>query len=379
MGLEYTGIYRVPGNNALVSSLQEHLNKGLDINSGDERFQDLNVISSLLKSFFRKLPEPLFTDDKYSCFIEANRIEDADTRLKTMKKLIHSLPDHYFHTLKFLVEHLRRVADYSEKNKMEPRNLALVFGPTLVRTSEDNMMDMVTHMPDRYKIIETLILHCDWFFSDGQLDKEEKVPEHESVSSPVPNIDHLLCNIGRTGGPGDCQDSTIDSLKLKISFSPKKDPNATELVSALTRKRKISPSNDHPEISLEENLEHEPVKSSNLRQTDGERNSIDSKRDGQIEGQTSQEGTDQEDVAIKEALERENEAQLEAQTVPRPLRQSAGMRRGRRLLRPHSFHLLQPPYDTPASLPTHPPEQGLEAQHGYLAPGFLLFTPQASM
>ena len=43
--------------------------------------------------------------------------------------------------------------------QMEPRNLALVFGPTLVRTSEDNMTDMVTHMPDRYKIVETLILH----------------------------------------------------------------------------------------------------------------------------------------------------------------------------------------------------------------------------
>lgn len=42
---------------------------------------------------------------------------------------------------------------------MEPRNLALVFGPTLVRTSEDNMTDMVTHMPDRYKIVETLIQH----------------------------------------------------------------------------------------------------------------------------------------------------------------------------------------------------------------------------
>ncbi|XP_032354555.1 LOW QUALITY PROTEIN: rho GTPase-activating protein 23 [Camelus ferus] len=62
-GLESTGIYRVPGNNAVVSSLQEQLNRGPgDINLQDERWQDLNVISSLLKSFFRKLPEPLFTD-----------------------------------------------------------------------------------------------------------------------------------------------------------------------------------------------------------------------------------------------------------------------------------------------------------------------------
>ncbi|XP_032430627.1 rho GTPase-activating protein 23-like isoform X7 [Xiphophorus hellerii] len=209
-GLEYTGIYRVPGNNAMVSSLQEHLNKGLDINTAEERWQDLNVISSLLKSFFRKLPEPLFTDDKYNSFIDANRIEVADDRLKTMKKLIHDLPDYYYHTLKFLVSHLKMVADHSEKNKMEPRNLALVFGPTLVRTSEDNMTDMVTHMPDRYKIVETLILHHDWFFCDGELDQDNMVPEGKQDIQPVPNIDHLLSNIGRPGMPGDASAQTLD-------------------------------------------------------------------------------------------------------------------------------------------------------------------------
>lgn len=41
--------------------------------------------------------------------------------------------------------------------KMEPRNLAIVFGPTLVRTTEDNMTHMVTHMPDQYRIVEALI------------------------------------------------------------------------------------------------------------------------------------------------------------------------------------------------------------------------------
>uniref|UniRef100_A0A8C4XJL5 Rho GTPase activating protein 23 n=1 Tax=Falco tinnunculus TaxID=100819 RepID=A0A8C4XJL5_FALTI len=210
-GLEYMGIYRVPGNNAVVSSLQEQLNKGAtEINLQDERWQDLNVISSLLKSFFRKLPEPLFTDDKYNDFIEANRIEDASERMRTLRKLIRDLPGHYYETLKFLVGHLKTIADHSEKNKMEPRNLALVFGPTLVRTSEDNMTDMVTHMPDRYKIVETLIQHSDWFFSDKE-DKGEKTPVDEKEAQSVPNIEYLLPNIGRTAAPGDATADLLES------------------------------------------------------------------------------------------------------------------------------------------------------------------------
>ncbi|CAM5138498.1 unnamed protein product [Natator depressus] len=98
---------------------------------------------------------------------------------------------------------------------MEPRNLALVFGPTLVRTSEDNMMDMVTHMPDRYKIVETLIQHSDWFFSDKE-DKGEKTPVDEKEAQSVPNIEYLLPNIGRMVVPGDASDSTnSSSAKLK--------------------------------------------------------------------------------------------------------------------------------------------------------------------
>ncbi|KAI4872378.1 hypothetical protein NFI96_033645 [Prochilodus magdalenae] len=288
MGLEYTGIYRVPGNNAMVSTLQDQLNKGMDINTAEERWQDLNVISSLLKSFFRKLPEPLFTDDKYNDFIDANRLEDAGDRLKTMRKLTRDLPDHYYHTLKFLMGHLKRVADNSEKNKMEPRNLALVFGPTLVRTSEDNMTDMVTHMPDRYKIVETLILHFAWFFSDA-LDKDEKTPEDQRDEQPVPNIDHLLSNIGRTAPLGDasalqtpdfplsflfstCTDSTnSDSAKSKGSLSSKKDVSAKDflpmsIISAVTRKRKKHQSACPADSSSDEDSEHEPVKASNYRE-----------------------------------------------------------------------------------------------------------------
>nr|XP_023956518.1 rho GTPase-activating protein 23 isoform X2 [Chrysemys picta bellii] len=265
-GLEYMGIYRVPGNNAVVSSLQEQLNKGsTEINLQDERWQDLNVISSLLKSFFRKLPEPLFTDDKYNDFIEANRIEDASERMKTLRKLIRDLPGQYYETLKFLVGHLKTIADHSEKNKMEPRNLALVFGPTLVRTSEDNMTDMVTHMPDRYKIVETLIQHSDWFFSDKE-DKGEKTPVDEKEAQSVPNIEYLLPNIGRTVVPGDASDSTNSgSAKSKGSGAPRKDQYNKELlaisfIAAVNRKRKKRREAKRLGSSTDDDSEHEATK-----------------------------------------------------------------------------------------------------------------------
>uniref|UniRef100_A0A672S9W1 Rho GTPase activating protein 21 n=1 Tax=Sinocyclocheilus grahami TaxID=75366 RepID=A0A672S9W1_SINGR len=256
-GLEYTGIYRVPGNNAAISSMQEELDtKGMtDIDIQDDKWRDLNVISSLLKSFFRKLPEPLFTNDKYSNFIDANRMEDPVERLKTLKRLIHELPDHHYETLKFLSAHLKTVSENCEKNKMEPRNLAIVFGPTLVRTSEDNMTHMVTHMPDQYKIVETLIQQCDWFFTEDGDEEPTTTVEQESTvqSQPVPNIDHLLTNIGRTApSPGDVSDSTTsDSAKSKQgSWGSGKDQCSRELLrTSIFASRKRKKPKDKPQPS----------------------------------------------------------------------------------------------------------------------------------
>jgi len=78
-GLEFVGVYRVPGNSAAVSNLTEQANaaarEGVPLRlEEDPRWGDVNVVSSLLKSFFRKLPEPLFTTDLYPVFIQASKV-----------------------------------------------------------------------------------------------------------------------------------------------------------------------------------------------------------------------------------------------------------------------------------------------------------------
>ncbi|XP_057587472.1 rho GTPase-activating protein 21 isoform X2 [Hippopotamus amphibius kiboko] len=308
-GLEYTGIYRVPGNNAAISSMQEELNKGMaDIDIQDDKWRDLNVISSLLKSFFRKLPEPLFTNDKYADFIEANRKEDPLDRLKTLKRLIHDLPEHHYETLKFLSAHLKTVAENSEKNKMEPRNLAIVFGPTLVRTSEDNMTHMVTHMPDQYKIVETLIQHHDWFFTEeGAEEPLTTVQEENTVDSqPVPNIDHLLTNIGRTGvSPGDVSDSaTSDSAKSKGSWGSGKDQYSRDLLvssifAAASRKRKKPKEKAQPSSS-EDELDNVFFKKENAEQGPSDIKE-ESKKESETPGRKQKTAASKENHAAKDS------------------------------------------------------------------------------
>lgn len=117
------------------------------------------MISSLLKSFFRQLPDSLLTAELYPMFIDADKVEDPQRRMTTIRKLLRDLPEHHFETLKYLMLHLKRIVEHSEINKMEAKNLAIVFGPTLVRASgsRDNMVTMVTDMSHQCRIVESLL------------------------------------------------------------------------------------------------------------------------------------------------------------------------------------------------------------------------------
>lgn len=76
-GLHIVGIYRIPGNTAAISALTEQVNRGFDEQTlSDPKWDDVNVVSSLLKLFLRRLPEALLPNDMYNSFIEADKETD---------------------------------------------------------------------------------------------------------------------------------------------------------------------------------------------------------------------------------------------------------------------------------------------------------------
>jgi Rho GTPase-activating protein RGD1 len=88
---------------------------------------DVNSVAGLLKQFFRELADPLLTQEYYTQFIEAARIDDDTTRRDSMHALINALPDPNYATLRALMLHLHRVQQNSEINRMSTANLGICW------------------------------------------------------------------------------------------------------------------------------------------------------------------------------------------------------------------------------------------------------------
>lgn len=197
-GLETVGVYRIPGNSAAVAALSATVNgTGGPLDLTDPRWGDVHVVSSLLKAFFRQLPDPLA--GLYPRFIAAARVPQGAQRLAALRALVHELPVHNFETLKFLMQHLKKVVAHSETNKMEARNLAIVFGPTLVRTADNSMLTMITDMSHQCHITEALINYADYIFSPTD---EATVPDLPLDVTALSDTDSsvLLGNLHKVGG-----------------------------------------------------------------------------------------------------------------------------------------------------------------------------------
>ncbi|XP_054932488.1 rho GTPase-activating protein 23-like isoform X5 [Dermacentor andersoni] len=229
-GLETVGVYRIPGNSAAVAALSATVNgTGGPLDLTDPRWGDVHVVSSLLKAFFRQLPDPLA--GLYPRFIAAARVPQGAQRLAALRALVQELPVHNFETLKFLMQHLKRVVAHSETNKMEARNLAIVFGPTLVRTADNSMLTMITDMSHQCHITEALINYADYIFSPSD---EAAVPDLPLDVTALSDTDSsvLLGNLHKVGGQAAGSNPEVSPRDLVSS-----------LVSAANRKlrqRKLS-------------------------------------------------------------------------------------------------------------------------------------------
>lgn len=158
-GLDIDGLYRISGNLATIQKLRYKVDHDERLDLDDGRWEDVHVITGALKLFFRELPEPLFPFSHFHQFIAAIKLQDPAQRSRCVRDLVRTLPAPNHDTLRLLIQHLCRVIEHGEQNRMSVQNVAIVFGPTLLRPEmEEASMPMT--MVFQNQVVELILHQC---------------------------------------------------------------------------------------------------------------------------------------------------------------------------------------------------------------------------
>ncbi|ORX62406.1 RhoGAP-domain-containing protein [Hesseltinella vesiculosa] len=128
------GIYRLSGSALKIKTLKREFDIVGDINlvsSTSHRDCDIHAISGLLKLWFRELPDHVLTDKLYRDFLAVLNMQDQKACVQELGRLVSLLPLSNYTLLRTLCAHLHRVVQNANVNKMNLRNIGIVFSPTL--------------------------------------------------------------------------------------------------------------------------------------------------------------------------------------------------------------------------------------------------------
>ncbi|CAI7598240.1 unnamed protein product [Penicillium discolor] len=165
-GMDMEGIYRKSGAASVIQTIREGFERSpfdYDISDPD---LDIHAVTSTLKQYFRKLPNPLITYEVYELVIDSAEVSPMSARIELMQKSLLELPRVHRDVLEFLIFHLRRVVERHEENLMTSQNVAVVFAPTIMRP--ESLAREMTDVQKKNDVLKFLVENCQEVFMGMQ-------------------------------------------------------------------------------------------------------------------------------------------------------------------------------------------------------------------
>ncbi|XP_026059381.1 protein FAM13A-like isoform X8 [Carassius auratus] len=132
-GLRLEGLFRVNGSVRTVENLRKRFDGGEEVDLHQD--SDPCAVASLLKQFFRDLPEGLIHPSIHSPLIQLYQESSEGDFCKDLRELLLQLPDIHYSLLHHLCHFLSQVEQEHAHNRMTATNLATVFGPNVFHVS----------------------------------------------------------------------------------------------------------------------------------------------------------------------------------------------------------------------------------------------------
>ncbi|XP_058243513.1 SLIT-ROBO Rho GTPase-activating protein 1 isoform X2 [Hemibagrus wyckioides] len=165
-GLQHQGIFRVSGSQVEVNDIKNSFERGNDPLTDDEDNHDINSVAGVLKLYFRGLENPLFPKERFNDLISCIRIDNLYERALYIRKILLTFPRSVLIVMRYLFAFLNHLSQYSDENMMDPYNLAICFGPTLMPTPDTQ--DQVSCQAHVNEVIKTIIIHHETIFPDAK-------------------------------------------------------------------------------------------------------------------------------------------------------------------------------------------------------------------
>ncbi|KAM5130251.1 SLIT-ROBO Rho GTPase-activating protein 3 isoform 3-T3 [Callospermophilus lateralis] len=161
-GLQQQGIFRVPGSQVEVNDIKNSFERGEDPLVDDQNERDINSVAGVLKLYFRGLENPLFPKERFQDLISTIKLENPAERVHQIQQILITLPRVVIVVMRYLFAFLNHLSQYSDENMMDPYNLAICFGPTLMHIPDGQ--DPVSCQAHVNEVIKTIIVHHEAIF-----------------------------------------------------------------------------------------------------------------------------------------------------------------------------------------------------------------------
>uniref|UniRef100_A0AAA9S776 Rho GTPase activating protein 4 n=2 Tax=Bos TaxID=9903 RepID=A0AAA9S776_BOVIN len=155
-GLQHEGIFRVSGAQPQISEIRDAFERGEDPLVEGCTAHDLDSVAGVLKLYFRSLQPPIFPPDLFGELLASAELEAVAERVEHVAGLLARLPGPVLVVLRYLFTFLNHLAQYSDENMMDPYNLAVCFGPTLLPVPAGQ--DPVALQGRVNQLVQTLII-----------------------------------------------------------------------------------------------------------------------------------------------------------------------------------------------------------------------------
>merc|ERR1719510_747743 len=131
-GLHHHGIFRVNGQQIEINNMRDAFERGDDPLADTTDASDINSVAGVLKLYFRELREPMFSLQYFDHLMDLSQLESKHEFVVKVRDLVKTWPRPIFIVMRYLFAFLNHLSEFSDENMMDPYNLAICFGPTLV-------------------------------------------------------------------------------------------------------------------------------------------------------------------------------------------------------------------------------------------------------